>query len=89
MRLGGLNRDLLGCAVSELREEGIAGRLLVHDGGVAEAQMHRGCYSQSVQSPIDGLDGDALGGVRIGAQPGIIELDDIGRQPPVAVGPPD
>jgi hypothetical protein len=40
--------------------------------------MHHGRHRDAFERAVDRLDGEALGGVRIVAQPRLVELDDVG-----------
>ena len=79
LRLRGLDRNLRGRAVGELREERIAGRLVpVHDSRIAEAEVHDRRHRQPAERAVDRLDRDALRRVRVVAQPRLVELDHVG-----------
>ncbi len=77
--LRGLDRDLLGGGARELRQERVAGGLLVlHHRRVAEAEVERGRNREAVERAIDRGHRVALGRLGVVAQPGLVELDDVG-----------
>ena len=80
--LRGFDRDLLGYAVRELRQEGIAMRLgrARHHRGIAEADVHHGRDRDAFERTVDRLHPVALGGLRIVAQPRLVELDHVGAR---------
>ena len=62
----------------ELGEERIAGRLVVHHGGIAEAEMHRDGAADAVQRPVEHIEPVGARLVGILLHPRLVDLDDVG-----------
>ena len=78
--LGGLDRDLLGGRALELGEERIAGRLVVHHGGIAEAEMDRDGAADAGERPVERI--EPVGARLVGKllHPRLVDLDDVGTR---------
>jgi tetratricopeptide (TPR) repeat protein len=76
-RLRGLDRHLVAGAAGQLGQERVAGRAVVHEGGVPEAQVDRGGPGRLRQRPVDRPDAVAPRPVRVGLQVRLVELDDV------------
>ena len=78
LRLRRFDRDLRSLRAFQFGQKRVAGRLVVHDGGVAEAQMHGDSAGHAIERAVERLQAIVARLLGMLLHPRLVDLHDVG-----------